>query len=193
MLRTSTCTTVAAGLLAVLASASATAGDNWPAYDQTHMTGAQCQPSTGSQWPDFLVNPDGIRNNATANRYISCALPWLSDATIDQSDYTSSTPSGYVKVSLSFDASQGGGSTSCTLFGRPNDTLPVQSQTSTVTLTKNTTIQYLHFTNSAALNGLNPAYYAAQASLNCRLPAKVKLLSIHVWQADQTTNYRYTP
>lgn len=188
---------IAAGLLAGLASTHAAAADSWSAWDSTHMTGAQCQPSNGTQWSDFLINPDGIRNISSQNRYVSCAIPWLSDNTVDQSDSSNSTPVGRISLGLALDYSQVPAgisrTTNCTLFGRPDPTAPVQSATSSVASVGTSDFQYISFNNSPALNGINPGWFVAQASLNCRLPPMVKLMSIHVYQDDATSNYRWIP
>ena len=196
MLHANTCATLAAGLLAVLASPSAIAGDNWSSYDHTHMTGAQCQPSTGSQWPDFLVNPNGIRNNnATSNRYVSCTIPFNSEEAISQSDSDPTTAQGPMRVVLTLDYSQVGAtsnySTDCTLFGQNGST--VQSDTQSVQSTKTTDFVYIDFGTSAALEGVSISNHATSVSLNCRLPPKVKLVTIKTYEYGDTGNYRYTP
>lgn len=185
-----------AALLAAATSANAIAGSTWSSYDRMTISGAQCQPSTGSQWPDFVVNPDGIRNMHTAYfRYISCAIPFQSENAINQSDNDNTTPAGAMSVTLVLDYSQvavgSNHQTDCTLFGRNGTT--VQSAVASVQATKTTDLQYLAFGNSSALEGLSIGNTATQVVLNCRLPPKVKLTNIKTYEEGETGNYYYTP
>lgn len=188
---------IATGLLTTLAATSAMAGNSWPTYDRQTMSGAQCQPSTGSQWPDFLVNPSGIRNiNTTSNRYVSCTIPFNSEDPIDQADSDTATPAGPMRIVLTLDYSQVGASThwttNCTLFGQ-NSTSAAQSDTQSVQSTKTADFVYLDFGNSPALNTISVDWHAASVSLNCRLPPMVKLVTIKSYENGDTGNYRYTP
>lgn len=187
----------AAALLAAATSGNAIAGSSWSGYDRMTISGAQCQPSTGSQWPDFVVNPDGIRNMHTAYfRYISCAIPFQSENTIDQADYSGTTAAGAMEVVLVLDYSQvADGSnhqTDCTLFGRNGDSV-AQSAVASVQSAKTTALQYLQFGASSALAGLSIGNHATHVVLNCRLPPKVKLTNIKTYEYGETGNYYYTP
>lgn len=66
--------------------------------DGKSLSGAQCQPSFGSQWSDFLTNPDGLRNNSDQNRYISCTIPLDSESIVNQSDADPATAAGSLFV-----------------------------------------------------------------------------------------------
>lgn len=187
----------AATLLAVAASGNALAGNNWDSYDRMTISGAQCQPSTGSQWPDFIVNPDGIRNmHASYSRYISCAIPFQSENPINQADTNGTTAAGAMAVTLVLDYSQvsvgSNHQTDCTLFGRNGDAV-AQSVVESVTSPKTTTLQYISFGASSALEGISISSHATQVVLNCRLPPKVKLTNIKTYEYGETGHYYYTP
>lgn len=187
---------LATGLLATVVSAPAQAADNWPEWDRQTMSGAQCQPSTGSQWPDFLVYPSGIRNNsATSNRYISCTIPFNSESPINQADTSATTPAGRMRVIVTLDYSQVSASsnwtTNCTLFGQSNET--VQSDTQSRTSVRTTALRTIDFGYSAALNGVDMGWHDATVSLNCRLPPKVKLVAVKTYEYGATGNYRWVP
>ena len=170
----------------------AQAGDN---YDTNRliMTGAQCQPSTGSQWPDFLVNPDGIRNNSTSSRYISCSIPIDADELIDQADSDLTTGPGYFILELGFDyslAQVAPIATVCTLYRR---TYAGVKTTSTLTVTSGRTPGIVtNFAQPSMMTGFDP-FNPDTFSFNCRLPAKVKLLYIKRYEAEATGGYYYTP
>ena len=59
--------------------------------------------------------------------------------------------------------------------------------------TKTTDFVYIDFGTSAALEGVSISNHATSVSLNCRLPPKVKLVTIKTYEYGDTGNYRYTP
>jgi hypothetical protein len=181
-------------LLTVMASASAIAGDNFY-VNRKVMSGAQCQPSNGTQWGDFLINPDGIRNiHPTYNRYVSCALVLDADANYDQADFDTTTTAGYWSVEVGLDYSQIAPATSlttnCTVF-RHNFDGTVQSEGFTVT--GNGQIPTVSGgsapTIATGATPINPDTF----SINCRLPSKVKLTYIKTYEYMDTDGYYYTP
>jgi hypothetical protein len=194
--RNHACAAIAA-LVAAATFGHATAGSAWTSYDRMTISGAQCQPSTGSQWPDFVVNPDGIRNMHPAySRYISCAIPFQSENAIDQSDFSGTTAAGAMEVTLALDYSQvavgSNHRTDCTLFGRNGGSV-AQSDVGSVQSAKTADLQYIAFGASSALQGINISSHATQVVLNCRLPPKVKLTNIKTYEHGETGNYYYTP
>jgi len=195
MLRISKRTALLASLLGLaFGSGMAQAGNNYGVTLNT-FTGAQCQPSTGTQWGDFLVNPDGIRNISTSNRYISCT--GLANWTVPtaQGDADVTTPSGEFNIWMSFDystvAATGSFTTNCTFFRRNMSTGVSQSATIGVTSGKTTTPVLQLFTPSV-YDGTNPNNWEG-ISFNCRLPPQVKFLGFTQVNRSSEGGYYYTP
>ena len=184
----------AVSVLAIVASTSTVAGNNSSA-NRKLMTGAQCQPSNGTQWGDFLINPDGIRNiHATYNRYVSCALVLDADADYNQSDYDGTTAVGNWTVEVGLDYSQIAPATSlttnCTVF-RHNYDGTVQSEGFTVTGNGQIPTVSNSFVPTIA-TGASP-FNPDTFSINCRLPPKVKLTYVKTYEYMTTDGYYYTP
>lgn len=171
---------------------SMAAGPSWGA-DRHTISGAQCQPSNGYQWADFAVNPNGIRNLSTSNRYISCALPLDNESSVDQSDFDGATPSGQYYLSMHFDYSQvpatGSFTTNCTFF---KTVAGVTTTTAFSVTSARTGTAYAYPGTVAAMNGASLGTFTT-ASFNCRLPAKVKLMTIYWHESSITDGYSYTP
>ena len=184
----------AGALLTVFASSSAMATDNY-GTNRKVMSGAQCQPSNGTQWGDFLINPDGIRNiHPTYNRYVSCALVLDADADYDQLDIDSTTSQGEWVVEVGLDYSQIAPATSlttnCTVF-RHNFDGTVQSEGFTVVGNGQISTVSNSFAPTIA-TGASP-FNPDTFSINCRLPSKVKLTYIKTYEYMDTDGYYYTP
>lgn len=182
-------------LLALLcASALAEAGNNYD-WDRKTMTGAQCQPSTGSQWGDFVVNPDGIRNIAAANRYISCTVPIDSETNIDQADFDLTTAAGrmdgYLKFDYSLVPATGTYTTTCTLFNKHWTTNATTASTTVSVTSGRTTSIVSGFFAGTTFNGIGTL--GGAFAFNCRLPPQVKLVRIYWAESSKSDGYYYTP
>lgn len=187
-------TLLATGLISMVGvCALAQATDNF-APTVGIMTGAQCQPSNGTQWADFIVNPDGIRNiNPTYNRYVSCTIPIGSRQPVNQTDTDPLTAAGKLVIFLSFDYSQvpatGNTTTTCTFFKQTNTAVTTESIN---IIAPRTTSLVSYGSIPAIFNGLYPDSLQA-VGLNCRLPKKVKLAQIYWRDEGRTDGYTYTP
>jgi len=159
------------------------------------MTGAQCQPSWGNQWADFVVNPDGIRNVSDVQRYISCTGITRMMSAVDMSNVSGTSPSAAFFLDLTFDYSQVAAgpalSTPCTIFIRNMYTGTTRSVTVSVSSSRTTTPVLGTFTPTE-FNGMNVNAWDMY-SFNCRLPPKVKLTSISAITFGDTGGWRYTP
>ena len=182
--------------LLVLLSASGIvqAANNWD-WDRKIMTGAQCQPSFGDQWPYFVVNVDGIRNISTVERFVSCTVPIDSETAINQADFDATTPAGRMDGTLRFDYSQVGATgtftTLCTLYNKSNSTNATTATTTvSVTSGRTTTLLAGNFAGDS-LNGIGTL--SGTFSFNCRLPPQAKLVSVYYAESSQTDGYTYTP
>lgn len=185
------CVAAACAILGIQDVAAGT-GDYYGGDAKT-MSGAQCQPSWGNQWADFVVNPDGIRNISDQNRYISCTVTIDSENQIDQADSGSSTEGGGLTMFLGFDYSQvpatGSYTTTCTLI--KTGLHSSASAALSVTSARTTNLVY-SYSAADAFNGLWVSNLET-FSFNCRLPPKVKLKSVY-WREDGTTDrYDYSP
>jgi hypothetical protein len=192
-IRTSLLVASLTALLGIPAAASA--GDTWGAQIQT-MTGAQCQPSDGTQWGDFLINPDGLRNISTSNRYISCTGIATELSAVDQSDGDSTTPRGQFSIWLSLDYSQLANAsitynTPCTFFIKNLLSGVTTSETVTLSSTKQSNPVINSFT-PAVFQDFNPNNWGGW-SFNCRLPPKVKFLGYIQVHTGNTGGYKYVP
>jgi hypothetical protein len=164
-------------LLTLAATSSAIAGTTY-APTVLGMAGSQCQPSNGSQWADFSINPDGLRNNSDQNRYISCTLLPNTLTGVDQADGDNTTPAGQFIVYFSFDYSQVPTAslsyqTICTLFTKNIVSGAAASESINVSSIRTTT-PVVTSAQPASFNGTDPNHYG-NFSFNCRLPPGVKL------------------
>lgn len=169
---------VCAGTLLTLAAANSAIAGNTYTATVLGVSGAQCQPSNGSQWADFSINPDGLRNNSNQNRYISCTLLPNNMTGIDQGDADSATERGSFLVYFSFDYSQVPTAslsyqTSCTLFSKDIQTGTTSSETFNVSSTR-TAAPVLASSQPDVFDGKSPNSWD-NFSFNCRLPPRVKL------------------
>lgn len=160
-------------------------------------SGAQCQPSNGSQWADFTINPDGLRNDsATQNRYISCTMLARNMLGIDQGDFDPVTPQGAFTFWVSFDYSQVptetlSYATTCTVFAKNMSTGNGASEAFNVSSSRTIT-PVRGSIAPTSFNGSSPDFWAAY-SFNCRLPPKVKLYGFTQVTWGDTGGYRWVP
>ena len=186
---------LATALLTLLGAATvAQATDNWTT-NRKFMTGAQCQPSNGSQWADFIVNPDGIRNiNPSYARYVSCAIPLDADSDYNQADFSTSTSDGPITIELGFDYSQAkiGATvnTVCTLFRR-DFSGTIASDTMTVSSARSSSVVSTALA-PAMMTGASP-FNPDTLSFNCKLNPNIKLLYIKYYEDENTGGYFYSP
>lgn len=196
-MKTSSILAVASGVVCVAAlMADAMAGNNY-GTNRKIMSGAQCQPSNGSQWPDMLINPEGIRNNhASANRYVSCALVLDYDSTIDVDDNSTETVSGtfHIDVALDYSAvTSGSPTTNCTLIRYDSDgTRTTQALPPVAAAAGTTGYQFTSASNASIADGASPTS-GDTLSVNCRLPPKVRLMLVKTYELSNTGGYYYTP
>jgi hypothetical protein len=167
-----------AGTLLTLAATSSAIAATTYGPTVLGMSGSQCQPSNGSQWADFSINPDGLRNNSDQNRYISCTLLPNNMTGVDQADNDSATGAGAFLVYFSFDYSQVPTAsisyqTSCTLFAKNLSSGAAASESVNVSSIRTAT-PVVTYSQPAAFNGVSPNFYG-NFSFNCRLPPGVKL------------------
>lgn len=161
------------------------------------ISGAQCQPSSGSQWADFTINPDGLRNNSsTQNRFISCTMIARNLQGINQADSDDSTSAGGFRFWVYFDYSQVPTAsivygTTCTLFAKHMLTGSTSSESFTVSSAR-TTSPVVDDIYPVSFNGYSANMFAAY-SFNCRLPPKVKLYGFSQVTFGDASGYHYTP
>jgi hypothetical protein len=185
-----------AGTLLTLAAANSASAATTFAPTVLGMSGAQCQPSNGSQWADFSINPDGLRNNSTQNRYISCTLLPNNLSGVNQADGDSTTAAGQFTVYFSFDYSQVPTAsisyqTTCTLFAKNLFSGAGASASVNASSIRSTT-PVVAASTPVAFNGVTPNT-GGNFSFNCRLPPGVKLLgTLQVDFGDQGGR-TYTP
>lgn len=168
------------GLAVVLLAAGLSmGGDAHAAFsgaDDKGVTGAQCVGSGGNPWGHYAIRPSGIQNVYSGLRYISCTL------TTDSEGTWSSYTGGEGDLYLTFNYSQGGGTTTCT-----------------VQLTDNSgaVVTYTDSVTSAATSVRQSISFAAMAegraegrpiSFNCLLPSKVILTNINWEEYAETDN-----
>ncbi|MCJ0826679.1 hypothetical protein MQC88_12070 [Luteimonas sp. 50] len=186
----------ATALVLLLGAATAVQAGNNYGTNRKVMSGAQCQPSDGAQWPDIDINPDGIRNMSdTYARYISCTIPMDSDTTIDQSDFDSTTTQGAFtfEVGMDYSATPSAGlvNTTCTMYRRSGSTGVKTSEAFTITSAK-TTDPVTYSVTPDLMDGAS-ALVPDVFSFNCKLNPKIKLAYIKWYEAENTGGYYYTP
>lgn len=188
-----------ATLAATLACAStaANATDNYTAMVDA-FSGAQCQPSNGSQWSDFTINPDGLRNDhPTQNRYISCTMLARNMQGISQADGNDpSTSQGAFWFWVYFDYSQVPTAsltytTTCTVFAKRMDTGTTSSESFNTSSIRTTSPVY-NVIEPTSFDGYTSNLFAAY-SFNCRLPPKVKLYGFSQVTFGDAGGYRWVP
>ena len=176
----------------LVACGTASAGSTY-GTDYKMLSGAQCQPSWGNQWADFVVNPTGIRNMSESNRYVSCTLVLDGDVGVDQADADTATSDGPMTLGIGFDYSQvpatGTFTTDCTIFNHLY-TGSMTTHAVSVSSARTATTVY-NLWAPTILNGLNANNGAI--SFNCRLPSKVKLVWVYSSEASSTGGYSYVP
>lgn len=196
-MKTSNLLAVAGGVVCAAAlMADAMAASNY-GVSRKIVTGAQCQPSNGSQWPDILINPEGIRNNhASQNRYVSCALVLDFDDSIDVSDSDPTTAPGTFLIDLALDYSavtSGSPVTNCTLIRYDSDgTRTTQAFPPASAPPGTTGYVYTNLSSPAVADGTSPIS-ADTLSVNCRLPPKVRLMLVKTYEYADQGGYYYTP
>ncbi len=161
------------------------------------LAGSQCQPSTGSQTGDAIINPEGVRNIATANRYVSCAIVFDGDDPISQSDSDSTTPGGGISLEVGLDyttvPSNQSLITNCTLIRFNGDGTRTTAAFPAVQVAGGTPgIQLTGLYYPALLDGLNP-FVPDTVSLNCRLPPQVRLNFVKTYEYENTGGFYYIP
>ncbi len=187
-----TCGVLCTGLL--LADASAT-GLGYTT-NRKIMAGSQCQPSTGSQTGDVYINPEGVRNISTQNRYVSCALVFDGDDDIDVDDSDDSTGPGGMEIEVGLDYSTVPSNqspvTNCTLIRFDYDGTRTTAAFPAVQVQGGTTVTYTYLYNPAVLDGLSP-FNPDTVSLNCRLPPQVRLNYVKTYEYEYTGGFYYVP
>lgn len=157
--------------------------------DDKGMTGAQCQPSNGAQWDQFLVYPRGIKNNSASGKYISCTIDTDSEASTWDTTYPGSgTGTGYAYLRLVFDYSTGGGTTTCTAY-LTEDGGTVHTHSNSVAGPLTAVRKFMT---------IGPMYAGsaetAPVAFNCLMPAGVVLTNINLSEIQDTDDqYLYTP
>lgn len=193
-------TPLAGALLATLTTGAlltgtAVAGDYWNNYDRMTISGAQCQPSDGQYWPEFWVNPEGIRNIGTATRYVSCALVLDAESNIAQADMDNATSAGRYEIAVTLDYRFLAGSatvnTPCTVIRIASDGTRTAGAFTVSGTAGDPTV--LTSVVPAVLEGMSIGSSASSVSINCRLAPKVRLLTLKTYQYGSTNHYRYQP
>jgi len=161
------------------------------------LAGSQCQPSTGSQTVDVLINPEGVRNIATGNRYVSCAIVFDGDDYISQSDVDNTTGPGGMTVEVGLDYTTVPASqsliTNCTLIRFNRTGTRTTAAFPAVQVAGGTAgTQITSLSSPAILDGLDP-FQPDTVSLNCRLPPQVRLNYVKTYEYENTGGFYYIP
>jgi hypothetical protein len=160
------------------------------------MAGSQCQPSTGSQTGDVLINPEGVRNISTQNRYVSCALVFDGDDVIANADSDPTTGPGSISVQVFLDYSTVPSNqspvTNCTLIRFNFDGTRTTSAFPAIQAQGGTVGEQYASADSAILEGLDP-FAPDTVSLNCRLPPQVRLNVVKTFEYENTGGFYYIP
>lgn len=153
---------IAIGMLALGWAAAA------EALDRKSMTGAVCSPLYGGQWSKLKISALGITNDsATADTYVACSLPNDGEFWVD---------GGALIIKLRFTGA--GGTVSCTAYSGDDD---------------NGYIAYPKVLTGAAglsyalqWSGLSRPYVEAPVGFNCKLPPKVKIGRVSLYEPEDT-------
>lgn len=177
----------------ILLSGAATAAMNYD-WDRKSYSGAQCQPAYGNQSADFTIFQGRLRNDAGGNRWVSCAITFDAEDTLDSADSSLATPAGgfNLYVFLDYSGVPAGPSftTNCTLAGRDPSGVNL-TQALSVASTKTTTQQSIYFTG-VPLDGLAIGDQAT-IQISCLLPSKIALTTVKVYELGRTDETYYTP
>lgn len=190
--KVATATAAVVGLLLLSGTVSAAQVYDW---DRKSYTGAQCQPVYGIHSSHFTIYQGRLRNDSDGNRWVSCAITFDAEDTLDSTDgYDTATADGgfNLRVYLDYSGVPAGPSftTNCTLAGRlPNGTSYLQ--TLGVTSTKTATTQNIYF-SGVPLDGLSIGSNGV-IQLSCLLPTQVGLSAIKVYENGRTDINYYTP
>jgi len=161
------------------------------------LAGSQCQPSTGSQTGDVLINPEGVRNISTQNRYVSCAIVFDGDEILNQSDSDGTTTVGPMTVEVGLDYTTVPSSqslvTNCTLIRfNYNGTRTTAAFPAVQVAGGSSGTQTTSLSSPAILDGLDP-FNPDTVSLNCRLPPQVRLNYVKTYEGEYTGGFYYIP
>ena len=196
-MKTSQLLALAGGILCtglIIADASAT-GLGYTT-NRKIMAGSQCQPSTGSQTGDVLINPEGVRNISTQNRYVSCALVFDGDDLIDNTDGDNTTSPGGISIQVFLDYSTVPSNqspvTNCTLIRFDYDGTRTTAAFPAIQAPGGTVGEQFASVDTTILNGLDP-FAPDTVSLNCRLPPQVRLNVVKTFEYENTGGFYYIP
>jgi hypothetical protein len=160
------------------------------------MAGSQCQPSTGSQTGDVLINPEGVRNICTQNRYVSCALVFEGDDYIVNTYNDGTTGAGGMSIQVFLDYSTVPSTqspvTNCTLIRFNYTGTRTTAAFPPIQATGGTVGEQYAEVDTTILNGLDP-FAPDTVSLNCRLPPQVRLNVVKTFEYENTGGFYYIP